>query len=73
MNLDTIIDRYQAGTLAGESDLVLHDAQINVAIWHDWRIQNPTANPDAVPKVDFLRRIYDFIEKTTNRRYGCND
>ena len=73
MTLDAIIDRFNAGTLAGEPDPVLHDAQIKVALWHDWRVQNPNANTSAVPKVDMLRNIYDFIEQTINRRYGCND
>lgn len=73
MTLDAIIDRYQAGTLAAEPDAVLHDAQTKVALWHDWRQQHPEAKPDAVPSVSLLRSIFDFIEKTINRRYGCND
>jgi hypothetical protein len=73
MTLDAIIDRFQAGTLAGEPDPILHEAKIKVALWHDWRVHNPTAHPSAVPAIDVLKRIYDFIETTTNRRYGCND
>jgi hypothetical protein len=73
MTLDNIITSFNAGTLANESDAALHDAQIKIAMWHDWRCHNPQAKPDAVPKVDVLLSIYQFIEKTTNRRYGCND
>lgn len=73
MTIDTIVDRFQTGTLAGEPDPILHDAQIKVALWHDWRVRNPTADTSAVPKIDTLKSIYDFIERTINRRYGCND
>ena len=73
MTLDTIIEEFQAGTLANESDLTLHDAQTKINIWHSWRQENPTAKPNAVPSVDLLQRISDFIQSTITRRYGCND
>lgn len=73
MTLDAIIDRYQAGTLATEPDLVLLDAQNKVAIWEAWRLENPEAKPTAVPPASLLHNISVFIETTTNSRYGCND
>lgn len=73
MTLECIIASYQDGTLANQSDLVLYDAQCKVAVWHDWRKQNPDAKPDAVPPVSLLHSIHQFIESHLSVRYGCND
>lgn len=68
MTLDAIVARYQDGTLASEPDRVLIDAQAKVAWWHDWRLHNPDARPDAVPNTQVLRPIYEFLENTLSNR-----
>ncbi|GAB3767664.1 hypothetical protein GCM10028818_00880 [Spirosoma horti] len=73
MTLDTIIEQYQAGTLANAPDLVLLEAQNKIETWHAWRHENPDAKPTSVPSVEVLSNISAFIQQTTNNRYGCND
>jgi hypothetical protein len=73
MDINKVIELYQNGTLAEQSDPVLQVAAGKVSSWLDWRRQHPDAKPDALPKADVLQQIFDFILSLSNRRYGCND
>lgn len=73
MTLDQILTRYQDGTLANEPDLALFDVLVQVSMYIDWLSQHPEYKGSALPDLNLLRKLYDFLDHLLSVRYGCND
>ncbi|WP_138993939.1 hypothetical protein [Larkinella sp. C7] len=78
MLLSEILQKYDNGTLANESDASLLNAQsaINLLVSGLTSIQNATFRVTGFNKPvtkSRLLKIADFLTKTLNTRYGCND
>ncbi len=73
LTLALIVARYRDGTLADEADPVLLQALSLIQIHHGWLSNNPEYKGNAIPDLDTLTKVINFLDHLLTVRYGCND
>lgn len=74
MLIDTIVSRYQEGTLVNEPEAVLHKAWLRISMVVIWVNSHPESKHVAdLPSRNTLQQIADFLENHLAVTYGCND